>query len=110
MGGYGSWYLASTYPEKFAAMVSVSGSGFRTEYLPDEETLCKLETVPVWGIHGVLDQISMFEANKMVMAALDAVCDGEVKWTQYENLGHGGTYDRAYRDPALYSWMLEHSR
>lgn len=110
MGGYGSWILATTYPEKFAAMVSVSGSGYRTSVIPGEDVLCKLKDIPVWAIHGVQDMISALEPNKRFVFVLKSFCLGEVIWTQYDDLGHGGTYRRAYRDPAIYKWMLEHSR
>jgi predicted peptidase len=110
MGGYGSWFLATAYPERFAAMVSVSGSGYRTNFIPEEETLCRLKNIPVWAIHGALDQISAPEASKLFTSALQVTCGGEVKWTLYEDVGHGGAYQRAYRDPDLYAWMLERSR
>jgi predicted peptidase len=110
MGGYGSWFLATAYPERFAVMVSVSGSGYRTNFIPEEETLCRLKDIPVWAIHGAQDVISAPEASKLFTSALQLTCGGEVKWTQYEDVGHGGAYERAYRDPELYSWMLEHSR
>ena len=110
MGGYGSWFLATAYPERFAAMISVSGSGYRTNFIPEEETLCRLGDIPVWAIHGTQDVISAPEASKLFASALQVTCGGEVKWTQYEDVGHGGAYERAYRDPALYAWMLEHSR
>lgn len=110
MGGYGSWFLATAYPERFATMVSVSGSGYRMQYIPEEETLCKLGDIPVWAIHGAQDSISAPEASKLFTSALEVTCGGEVKWTLYEDEGHGGAYERAYRDPALYEWMLEHSR
>jgi len=109
MGGYGAWFLATTFPERYAAMVSVSGSGYRTPYLPEEEILCHLKDVPVWAIHGAKDSISEPMASQMHAAALKE-CGGEVEWTLYDDLGHGGAYERAYRDPALYEWMLKHSR
>lgn len=109
MGGYGSWFLATTYSDRFAAMISVAGSGYRTTSVPALEVLCRLKDVPVWAIHGAQDQISDPVANKMVVLAL-ADCGGEVKWTLYPDAGHGETYARAYRDPELYTWMLEHSR
>lgn len=90
MGGYGTWYLATAYPERFAAMVSVSGSGYRTNFIPEEETLCRLKDIPVWAIHGAQDVISAPEASKLFTSALQVTCGGEVKWTQYEDLGHGG--------------------
>jgi predicted peptidase len=109
MGGYGSWFLATTYPERFAAMASVSGSGYRTPLTPKPEMICRLRDVPVWAIHGAGDLISDPLANKMVVATL-AECGGEVEWTLYPDAGHGETYARAYRDPALYDWLLEHSK
>jgi predicted peptidase len=110
MGGYGSWYLATTYPDRFAAMVSVSGSGYRTPFLPGEETLCRMKDLAVWAIHGALDQLSEPEASRLNALALKASCLSEVVWTLYEDEGHLGASERAYRDPKLYEWLLEHKR
>lgn len=110
MGGYGSWYLATAYPEYFAAMVSISGSGYRTPFLPEEETVCRMRDIPVWGIHGALDAISSPEASEFSTLGLEAMCAGEVRWTMYGDVGHIGAYERAYRDPELYRWLLEHTR
>jgi predicted peptidase len=109
MGGYGSWWLATAYPDRFAAVISVSGSGYRTPVPPEEETICKLRDTPLWAIHGDRDMISDPMANKMQVLAL-AACGGEVEWTLYPDMGHGETYDHAYRDPDLYTWLLQHSR
>jgi predicted peptidase len=110
MGGYGSWFLASTYPERFAAMVSISGSGYRMPLPPDEELICKLDSVPVWGIHGANDTISAPEASEFHLRFLESVCDGEVKWTLYNDESHLSAFERAYRDPDLYSWLLDYSK
>ena len=110
MGGYGAWYLATTYPERFAAMVSVSGSGYQTPFLPGAETLCRMQDLAVWAIHGALDQMSEPEASRLNALALKASCLSEVVWTLYDDEGHIGTYERAYRDPELYQWLLEHHR
>lgn len=110
MGGYGSWYLATAYPEHFAAIISVSGSGYRTPFLPEQETVCRMKDIAVWGIHGALDAISAPEASEFNTRGLEAMCRGEVRWTMYDDLGHIGAYERAYRDPELYRWMLEHTR
>ena len=110
MGGYGSWWLATAYPERFAAMVSISGSGYRTPIVPEPETLCRLQDVPIWAIHGAQDRISEAQASQLDALALEQQCSADVRWTLYEDEGHLGAYERAYRDPALYEWMLEHSR
>jgi predicted peptidase len=109
MGGYGSWWLATAYPDRFAAMVSVSGSGYRTATAPEEEVVCKMRDLPVWAIHGARDMVSDPTANKLQILTLGA-CGGEIEWTLYPDAGHGEAYSRAYRDPALYTWLLEHSR
>jgi predicted peptidase len=109
MGGYGSWWLATAQPERFAAVVSVSGSGYRTATPPAEGTVCKLGDVPVWAIHGARDMISDPASVKLQVLGL-AACGGEVEWTLYPDAGHVETYERAYRDPALYEWLLVHSR
>jgi predicted peptidase len=110
MGGYGSWWLATAYPERFAAMVSISGSGYRTPFVPEPETLCRLAEVPIWAIHGALDRISEAGASQMNVVMLEQQCSADVAWTLYEDEGHLGAYERAYRDPAVYEWMLEQSR
>lgn len=63
----------------------------------------------MWAIHGAKDVISDPTANKMQVLNLLA-CGGEVEWTLYPDAGHGKTYYQAYRDPAVYAWMLEHTR
>jgi len=110
MGGYGSWFLASAYPERFAAMASISGSGYRMPLPPDQELICKLAFVPTWGIHGANDMISAPEASEFHLRFLESVCGGEVKWTLYNDEGHLSAFERAYRDPDLYSWFLEYSK
>jgi predicted peptidase len=110
MGGYGSWFFASMYPERFAAMVSVSGSGYRMPIPPDPELICRLSTVPVWGIHGEKDGISAPDASEFHIRMLESVCEGDARWTLYAGEGHLGAYERAYRDPELYRWLLKQSK
>ena len=105
-----SWWLATAYPERFAAMVSISGSGYREPTVPESETLCRLADLPIRAIHGAKDRISEARASQMNVEALEQQCSADVEWELYEDEGHIGAYERAYRDPALYEWMLEHSR
>jgi predicted peptidase len=109
MGGYGSWWLATAYPEKFAAMASVAGSGYRSLTPPEKETYCRMKDLPVWAIHGATDTVSDPFANKVEVFTL-IECGGEVEWTLYPDANHGETYARAYRDPQLYTWLLAHTR
>lgn len=110
MGGYGSWFLGSTYPERYAAMVSLSGSGYQSTELPAASFTCRLAEIPVWAIHGEQDLISEFGVSETVVRDYEELCNTTVDWTAYPDAGHFETYERAYRDPALYNWMLSHSR
>ena len=109
MGGYGSWFLAAAYPERYAAMASTSGSGFQAVVLPPEEFACRLTEVPTWGWHGEQDVIALYDLIEGVVRDYEALCNTTVSWTAYPDAGHFETYERAYRDPALYDWMLSHT-
>ncbi len=110
MGGYGTWYMATGYPDKFAAVASISGSGYRIAEFPPLETLCILKDVPIWVIHGAQDLISIPRASEIYADTLQESCNGDVKWTLYPDAGHLETFTRAYRDPELYDWFLSHTR
>ena len=110
MGGYGSWLMAAAYPERFAAMVSAAGTGYGN-INPTIEQLCKVGKTPLWAFHGAQDVISDPVGAKMYIVQLQTECENteEIKWTLYPEEGHLGTYQRAYRDPKLYTWLLQHS-
>jgi len=110
MGGYGSWLMAAAYRERFAAMASTSGTGYGNVN-PTVEQLCKVAETPIWAFHGEKDVISDPIGAKIYITSLQNECDNlvELRWTLYPNEGHLGTYQRAYRDPELYTWLLEHS-
>lgn len=110
MGGFGSWHIASRYPERYAAMATLSGSGFQQATLPPADYACPLSEVPIWVIHGEQDEIANYDVVRSQVEGFEDLCDTEVKRTFYPDQGHFGAYEVAYRDPALYDWFLEHTR
>lgn len=108
MGGYGSWFLATAHPERYAAMVSLSGSGWRQPVLPPGD-VCALADVPIRAIHGANDMISESGPNQSIVALYEIVCETDVYFEMYPDAGHFETYHRAYRDPELYDWLLGQS-
>ncbi|MFO7323296.1 MAG: prolyl oligopeptidase family serine peptidase [Chloroflexota bacterium] len=101
MGGYGVWNMATTFPDRFAAIAPVSGGG-------DPEAVCALTDVPVWVFHGERDNVVLIrEARKMVDAL--RMCGGKVRFTIYPNGGHD-VWIRAYNNPRLYEWFLSHKK
>lgn len=100
-GGYGAWRLAIQNPDRFAALVPISGGGA----LPYAK---KLKDVPTWVFHGAKDRvIPLAESQRMVDALREA--DGNVKFTIYPEAGHDA-WTETYENPELYVWLLKQKR
>ena len=101
MGGYGSWALASEYPDRFAAVVPICGGGNRTMSL-------MLKDVPIWAFHGAKDSVVPVEESKEIVDAINAR-GGNAKLTIYPDANHD-SWTETYNNQELYDWLLEHRR
>jgi len=106
MGGYGTWYWASRYPDRFAAIAPVSGGGAPFHGFP--EKVCVLKNMPVWAFHGERDDTVPVKESQVLVDALKS-CGGNIRFTVYPDTGHEA-WDRTYDNPELYAWLLEHKR
>ncbi len=98
MGGYGTWDLASAYPNRFAAIAPICGGGApwvaRTE----------LAKMPAWVFHGDQDQtVPIVFAEKMVEALRKV--NAPVRFTVYPGVGHD-SWTETYNNPEFYDWLL----
>src|SRR5690606_30403874 len=101
MGGYGTWYFASEYPERFAAIAPICGGG--GWWMPR-----RLTSLPIWVFHGDADTtVPLRASEEMVKAIREA--GGKVKFTVYPGVGHD-SWTETYNNPELYNWFLSHSR
>jgi predicted peptidase len=101
MGGYGTWGLAMTYPDLFAAVAPICGGG-----IPESAMI--IRDIPVWAFHGAEDPAVPLEASQRMVDALQDV-GGNVRFTVYPGVGHD-SWTQTYEDPELYEWFLQHSR
>jgi predicted peptidase len=101
MGGYGSWALASKYPDRFAAVVPICGGG-------DPILARTLKDVPIWAFHGAKDSVVPVEESKRLVEAVNAR-GGNAKLTIYPDANHD-SWTETYNNPKLYEWLLEHHR
>ena len=100
MGGYGTWQLAMSMPELFAAIAPLCGGGMYWN-------AGRLANVPVWAFHGARDKsVFMEESVKMVNAVNKR--GGNARLTIYPENGHNCWTD-TYGNPALYEWFLTHT-
>ena len=124
MGGYGTWYLASKYPGRFAALAPICGGitlpeHFRKQHpeltsgmLPDDpKTFAavaeKTGQTPVWIFHGGDDPVVSVTESRRMNDALKAA-GGDVRYSEYPGVGHD-SWNKAYAEPELFTWMLSKS-
>jgi predicted peptidase len=110
MGGYGTWSLASTHPERFAAVVPICGGGETIHVLlANPAKVQSIQSLGVWAFHGAKDPVvPLSESERMIGAFKKAGCK-EVELTVYPNAQHD-SWTEAYNNPRLYDWLLEHAR
>ena len=101
MGGYGTWALASKYPDRFAAAAPICGGGMRI-------MAYGLKDVPIWAFHGAKDQVVPVDESKEMVAAVKAR-GGNAKLTVYPEANHD-SWTKTYNNPELYEWFLKHRR
>jgi len=101
MGGRGAWEIGAANPERFSAIVPVCGRGRK-------QTAGTLAPVPVWAFVGDADQDETVQNSRSMIAALSTT-GAKPRYTEYRGVGHN-SWDRAYNDPSLISWMLKQAR
>ncbi len=102
MGGFGTWSLASMYPERFAAIAPVCGGG------EVRQILRSLVEMPIWTFHGQKDDVIPFSRSEEIVTTLKKH-GSSIKFTIYPEARHD-SWTKTYDNPELYKWFLKHSR
>ncbi|MBP1646684.1 MAG: Alpha/beta hydrolase family protein [Bacteroidetes bacterium] len=101
MGGFGTWTLGVTYPERFAALAPVCGWG-------EPFAAFRLRDMPVWAFHGAKDPIVPLSKGQEMIDALKRA-GGSPRFTIYPEAEHD-SWTETYENPGLYSWLLQRHR
>lgn len=101
MGAYGAWSWGTLFPDRFAAMVPLCGSG-------DPNRASRLRGVPVWAFHGDQDDIVPLSGTANMVEMLHRG-GGNVRFTVCEGVGHD-CWTATYHGTAIYDWMLAQHR
>jgi predicted peptidase len=99
MGGYGSWRLATAYPERFAAVVPVCGAG-------NPGDAGRLKNLPIWVFHGTEDKAVPFKSSRDMVEAIEKSGGTNVWFTSLEHIGHN-SWEATYATPELYEWLAK---
>ncbi|MDB6057709.1 MAG: phospholipase/carboxylesterase [Verrucomicrobiales bacterium] len=101
MGGGATWDIAAKHPERFAAVVPVSGVG-------NTGMANKLAVLPIWVFHGSRDNIISVEWSQKMVAAIKAA-GGTIKYTEFPK-SHHNIWAKVYDNPEMYQWLLAQKR
>ena len=123
-GGNGAWYLASHYPDRFAALVPVCGFvsefkghasevdypavAFPGEPDPFASVARRVAHIPVWIFHGGRDDVVPPEESRKMAAELKKL-GAEVTYTELPEANHNA-WDPAYDRADLFDWMFMQQR
>jgi predicted peptidase len=98
MGGNGVWDVAARFPDRFAAVVPICGSG-------DPRKAERLTRLPIWCFHGAEDPlIPVSYARSMIAAIREA--GGRPRYTEYPKVGHD-SYRWAFQESELLPWLFQ---
>ncbi len=95
MGGYGSFDLAATYPQRITAIAPLSGG-------ENPEIAERIKTIPTWIFHGAEDNTVRTQYSVDIADKMKAVGATDVKLTIYPGVGHE-KWDVTYNNPDLYA-------
>ncbi len=101
MGGYGTWYMAARFPERFAAIAPICGGG--AWWVPE-----KLQNMPAWVFHGDADPVVPLHHSSDMVNALREL-GNDVRFTVYPGVTHN-SWTQTYQNPELYAWLLSHQK
>jgi predicted peptidase len=104
MGGYGTWHFGLRSPDRCAALVPIAG-GYIHESREIPETICGLKHVPIWAFHGSADTVVLPYQTEILVEALQA-CGSSVRYSLLEGADHDQSWERAYANLEMWSWML----
>ena len=102
-GGFGTWYLGSKYPDKFAAIALVVAWG-HPQLIPQ----IAQHNLPIWVFAGGKDLTVKKKFFYKGLAMLESLGHTKIQFTIYEDLGHDA-WKRVYSGDDLYQWFLSHS-
>ncbi|SHL84652.1 carboxylesterase family protein [Flavobacterium saccharophilum] len=101
-GGWAAWNLALSYPDKFAAIVPISGFVDLIEL----ESVCKIANIPTRIFHGLADDVVKVDYAITIYKELKKCNAKDVQLTIFDDAGHD-SWSRVYDNPEIYNWMFK---
>ena len=100
MGGFGTWSVAMSHPELFAAIAPVSGGG-------NPAGMAKIAKIPELVVHGDNDKTVPVEQSRKMVAAAKAQ-GVEIRYIEIPGGDHSSAPSRTFTD--VFDWFDAHKR
>jgi predicted peptidase len=102
MGGMGTWALAASKPERFAAIIPICGAGTPADAK-------KLKDLPIRIYQGGKDPVIRPQTAEAMFKALQDAGAKDVELKIYPEAGHD-SWTETYDNPKVYEWLLTQKR
>jgi predicted peptidase len=128
MGGNGAYRIAFRWPERFAALLVVSGSvtgagswtsedvavdrqthAFMTAPDPFAALVARIGRLPIWMFHGDADETVPVDQSRRMVAAL-RLAGSNVRYTEFPGGDHNGAPGQAFDGLETLPWLLSQRR
>lgn len=106
LGGSGTWFLATKYPDKFAAIAPMCGFTSHMDFI--DKNIDKLINIPIWAFHGKIDNVVPYEETERIINKLERK-NRDLIFTIEPEVGHWINW-LAYSNQELYDWFLKHDK
>ena len=102
LGGFGTIEFLANHAEKIAASMELCGGTIRND-------LCKLNTVPLWIIHGTADRaVPVSRATQIYESMKKCGPTDLLRLDKWAGVNHGALA-RLFYLKATYDWLFAHS-
>lgn len=104
MGAFGSFHMAAKFPDRWAAMATVVGTG----RLEDAQKLAE-SRLPIWMFGGGKDTVVKPHWLYQMARALEEAGHPALRFTVHEDMDHDA-WKRVYEGEDVFNWFLRYTR
>lgn len=98
MGSFGAWQLTAQNPQRFAAVVPISGGG-------SPDLAPALTETQLWTVHGANDKTCSVEATRTIVQCIRDR-GGPCRYTEFPSVGHGAWKPAFLDSDEILNWMF----
>lgn len=102
MGGFGTWEYLGRRPELWAAAAPMAG-------FSDPAIIPNIQNIPIWIFHGNIDKWNPVQGSRNMYALLKEV-GANVRYTEYDSIGHTPAFHLAWKEQELLPWIFSQKK